>query len=204
MVQVKKAAIHDAINRSAFDLFSENGYSRTTVAQIAKQANITTSNFYRYYDTKLDVLFSVFAPWLRDHLDALEDRVAGIEDPRARLRSIFLGIWRDIPRADNGFNNNIIEALAAFSPDERYSKSLLLESEKRVSRMVAGCVPADRQSILGDNKLAHLMFMGGDGFAINVKLGGPSPPVEGIADMMCTLILGEDTRGANITKGDEV
>lgn len=204
MVQVKKAAIHDAINRSAFDLFSENGYSRTTVAQIAKQANITTSNFYRYYDTKLDVLFAVFTPWLRDHLDALEDRVARIEDPRARLRSIFLGIWRDIPRADNGFNNNIIEALAAFSPDERYSKSLLLESEKRVSQMVAGCVPADRRSILGDNKLAHLMFMGGDGFAINVKLGGPSPPVEGIADMMCTLILGQDTRAAKITKGDEV
>jgi AcrR family transcriptional regulator len=202
MVQVKKAAIHEAITRSAFDLFSENGYSRTTVAQIAKQADITTSNFYRYYDTKMDVLFAVFTPWLRAHLDALEDRVAGIDDPRDRLREIFLGIWQDIPRADNGFNNNIIEALAAFSPDENYSKSLLLESEKRVGKMVAGCVPADRRSILGDNKLAHLMFMGGDGFAINVKLGGPSPPVEGIAEMMCTLILGEDTGRTNLTTGD--
>ena len=202
MVQVKKAAIHDAITRSAFDLFSENGYSRTTVAQIANQANITTSNFYRYFDTKIDVLFAVFTPWLRAHLDALEDRVAGIDNPRDRLREIFLGIWRDIPRADNGFNNNIIEALAAFSPDENYSKSLLLESEKRIGQMVAGCVPAHRRSILGDNKLAHLMFMGGDGFAINVKLGGPSPPVEGIADMMCTLILGDDEHIDEITAGD--
>ena len=83
MVQVKKAAIHDAITRSAFDLLSENGYSRTTVAQIAKQANITTSNFYRYFDTKIDVLFAVFTPWLRAHLDALEDRVAGIDNPVA-------------------------------------------------------------------------------------------------------------------------
>jgi AcrR family transcriptional regulator len=204
MVQVKKAAILEAINRSAFDLFSENGYSRTTVAQIAKLANITTSNFYRYYDTKLDVLFAVFAPWLRGHLDALEDRVAKIEDPRTRLRSIFLGIWRDIPRADNGFNNNIIEALAAFSPDERYSKSLLLESEKRLSQMFADCVPPDRLSIIGDNKLAHLMFMGGDGFAINVKLGGPSPPVEGIADMMCTLVLGGDNQSSENGGGKNV
>jgi AcrR family transcriptional regulator len=190
MVQVKKAAITEAINRSAFELFSEKGYSHTTVAEIARRSNITTSNFYRYYDTKLDVLFAVFAPWLRTHLDALEERAAAIPDPHERLRAIFLGIWRDIPRADNGFNNTIIEALAAFSPDENYSKALLLESEKRVGRMIADCVSVERLSVIGEGKLAHLMFMGGDGFAINVKLGGPAPPVEEIADMMCTLILG--------------
>lgn len=191
MVQVKKAAIHDAIRNAAFDLFSEKGYSRTTIAQIARQADITTSNFYRYYESKLDVLFEVFAPWFRAHLDDLERRVAEIDNPRDRLRTIFLGIWRDIPLADNGFNNNIVEALATFTPDDRYSKALLLESEKRVSDMIAGCVPPERARLFSDNKLAHMMFMGGDGFAINVKLGGPSPPVEHIADMMCTLILGE-------------
>ena len=190
MVQVKKAAIHDAINRSAFALFSKKGYSRTTVAQIAKQAGITTSNFYRYYDSKLDVLFAVSAPWLRGHLDSLEERIAGIDDPRARLRTIFLAVWRDIPQADNGFNNNIVEALAAFSPDGNYSKALLTECENRVSEMIAGCVPEDRQALLGDNRMAHLMFMGGDGFAVNVKLGGPAPPAEDIADMMCDLVLG--------------
>lgn len=190
MVQVKKAAIDDAITRSAFELFSEKGYANTTVAEIARRSNITTSNFYRYYDTKLDVLFAVFAPWLRGHLDALEARAAATPNAHERLRTIFLGIWRDIPRADNGFNNTIIEALAAFSPDENYSKALLLESEKRVADMIATCVPEERLPIIGDNKLAHLMFMGGDGFAINVKLGGPAPPVEEIAEMMCTLILG--------------
>jgi AcrR family transcriptional regulator len=193
MVQVKKAAIHDAIARSAFELFSERGYAGTTVAQIAKRADITTSNFYRYYDSKLDVLFAVFGPWLRAHLDALESRVDAIPDPRERLRAIFLGIWRDIPCADNGFNNNIIQALAAFTPEQRYSKSLLLEAEKRVSDMIASCVPSARWDILRDNRLAHLMFMGGDGFAMNIKLGGPSPPVESIADMMCSLILGEES-----------
>lgn len=191
MVQVKKPAVDDAIRRAAFDLFSQNGYSRTTVAQIAGQAKITTSNFYRYYDTKMDVLFEVFGPWFRGHLDDLEIRIAEIDDPRARLRAIFLGIWRDIPRADNGFNNNIVEALAAFSPDDRYSRALLLESESRVTGMIAACVPEDRARLFAGNTLAHLMMMGGDGFAINVKLGGAAPPVEEIADMMCTLILGE-------------
>lgn len=190
MVQVKKAAIDEAIRHAAFDLFSEHGYTRTTVAQIARQADITTSNFYRYYDSKMDVLFEVFGPWFRRHLDDLDARLAKIDDPRERLRTIFLGLWRDIPRADNGFNNNIVEALATFSPDDRYSRALLLESENRVTEMIANCVPENRRRLFAGNTLAHLMMMGGDGFAINVKLGGPSAPVEDIADMMCTLILG--------------
>lgn len=190
MVQVKKAAIDEAITRSAFNLFAEQGYAGTTVAQIAQHADITTSNFYRYYGTKLHVLFAVFGPWLRAQLDMLETQVSAVTNPRDRLTAVFLGIWRDIPRADNGFNNNIVQALAAFTPEQRYSKALLLEAEKRVSDMIASCVPEERLALLGDNKLAHMMFMGGDGFAMNIKLGGPSPPVEGIADMMCTLILG--------------
>lgn len=195
MVQVKKAAIHDAILNAAFDLFSERGYSRTTVAQIARRADITTSNFYRYFGSKMDVLFEVFGPWYRGHLDELENRVAQIDDARARLRAILLGIWRDIPRADNGFNNTIVEALATFTPQDRYSRALLIESETRVTEMIAACVPASRLRLLDRNRLSHLMMMGGDGFAINVKLGGPSPPVEDIAEMMCTLILGDTETG---------
>lgn len=194
MVQVKKVAIRDAITQSALSLFSENGYSRTTIVQITERAGITTSNFYRYYDSKLDVFFVVFGPWLRSHLDALEQRVMRISDPHERLREIFTGLWYDIPRADNGFNNTIVEALAAFSPGERYSRSLLMEAEQRVWGMVAGCVPAERWKYFNDNKLTHLMFMAGDGFALNVKLGGPSPLIGSIIDMMCTLILGDDCR----------
>ena len=194
MVQVKKVAIREAIIRSAFGLFSEKGYSRTTIAQIAERAEITTSNFYRYYNSKLDVFFAVFGPWLRSHLDALEQRVMGISDPRERLREVFIGLWCDIPRADNGFNNNIVEALAAFSPEQRYSRSLLIESERRVWGMVAGCVPEDRWQYINKNRLSHLMFMAADGFALNVKLGGPSPLIGPIIEMMCILVLGEDCR----------
>ncbi len=194
MVQVKKVEIRDAITQSALSLFSENGYSRTTIAQITERAGITTSNFYRYYDSKLDVFFAVFGPWLRSHLDALEQRVMGISDPHERLREVFKGLWYDIPRADNGFNNNIVEALAAFAPGQRYSRSLLIESEHRVWGMVASCVPEDRWQYINDNKLTHLMFMAGDGFALNVKLGGSSPLIGAIIDMICTLILGEDCR----------
>lgn len=192
MVQVKKAAVRDAITQSAFELISERGYSGTTLAQIAAQANTTTSNIYRYFDSKLEMFFAIFGPWLTAHLDDLQNRVDEIPDPRDRLMAIFLAVWRDIPNADNGFNNNLIQALATCKPEEHYSRALLVESENRISAMIATCVSADRLPTVGDNKLAHLMFMGGDGFAISVKLGGPSPPVEQIAAMMCALILGDD------------
>ena len=138
------------------------------------------------------MFYAIFGPWLAAHLDDLQKRVDETSDPRDRLMAIFLAVWRDIPNADNGFNNNLIQALATCKPEERYSRALLVDSENRISSMIASCVPPDRLTIVGDNKLAHLMFMGGDGFAINVKLGGPSPPVEQIAAMMCALILGDE------------
>lgn len=190
MVQVKKAAIREAIEESAFALFSEHGYSNTTLAQIAKRAGVTTSNLYRYYDSKFDILFAVFEPWLKAHLDALETRTTAIADPAERLSAILLGLWRDIPRADNAFNNNLIQALATRGPEDRYSRALLIEAQARVSAMIAGCLPEDRRALAEGSALAHMLFMAGDGFAVNVRLGGPAPPVEETAALMNAMLLG--------------
>jgi AcrR family transcriptional regulator len=41
---------------AAVDLFTEQGYDATTVAQIAERAGITRSTFFRYFPDKRDVL----------------------------------------------------------------------------------------------------------------------------------------------------
>ena len=41
---------------SAVDLFTEQGYDETTVAQIAERAGVTKSTFFRYFPDKRDVL----------------------------------------------------------------------------------------------------------------------------------------------------
>jgi AcrR family transcriptional regulator len=196
VVQVKKPAVRDAILSSAFALFSKHGYNGTTLAAIAADAGITTSNIYRYYGSKLEILYAVFGPWFGAHLDRLEVRLKRLRSPRARLRAILLALWRDIPEADNGFYNNLMQALATTTPSEGYSRDLITRLESRFSEMIRATLPASRRHLVRRNLLAHALFMGSDGFAVNVKLNGPAPPVADIVDLMCDLLIG-DERGTH-------
>ena len=45
------------LERAALDLFREQGYERTTVAQITRRANLTERSFYRWFADKREVLF---------------------------------------------------------------------------------------------------------------------------------------------------
>ncbi|MGF6885399.1 AcrR family transcriptional regulator [Nocardia sp. GAS34] len=47
----------DRLAEAALDLFEEQGYDRTTVAQIARRANLTERSFYRWFSDKREVLF---------------------------------------------------------------------------------------------------------------------------------------------------
>ena len=61
----KKARTRAAIQRHALRLFHEQGYSATTVDQIAAAAEISPSTFFRYFPTKeATVLYDPFDPVL--------------------------------------------------------------------------------------------------------------------------------------------
>ena len=44
--------------RAALDLFTEQGYDNTTVAEIAERAGLTKTTFFRHYPDKREVLFA--------------------------------------------------------------------------------------------------------------------------------------------------
>jgi AcrR family transcriptional regulator len=60
----KKARTRAAIREHAIRLFREQGYSATTVEQIAAAADISPATFFRYFPTKEDVV-------LQDDMDIL-------------------------------------------------------------------------------------------------------------------------------------
>ncbi|HET6503201.1 MAG TPA: helix-turn-helix domain-containing protein [Amycolatopsis sp.] len=60
------------LERAALELFRDQGYDRTTVAQIAKHAGLTERSFYRWFTDKREVLFA------GDELQACLE--AGIEE----------------------------------------------------------------------------------------------------------------------------
>ncbi|HCP78858.1 MAG TPA: TetR/AcrR family transcriptional regulator, partial [Pusillimonas sp.] len=64
MVQIKKNDMREAILVSAFDLFSRKGYTATTMADIARQAEMNVGTLYVYFDSKMALLYVIYRPWL--------------------------------------------------------------------------------------------------------------------------------------------
>ena len=92
MVQRKKDDVRDAILSAAFHLFTEKGYSETTVPAIARRAGISTANVYVYFGSKMQILFTLFTPWLEDRLAKLDKSLSRISDPKLRLKKLLLAL----------------------------------------------------------------------------------------------------------------
>ena len=74
------------LERVALDLFVRHGFAATTVDDIAAAAGISRRTFFRYYDSKKDVVWGDFDNGLREMASAL--RAAGDDVPlRDALRS---------------------------------------------------------------------------------------------------------------------
>jgi AcrR family transcriptional regulator len=67
----KKQKTRDAIQREALRLFAAQGYSATTIEQIAAAAEISPSTFFNYFPTKEDVvLYDAYDPIVVGNLAA--------------------------------------------------------------------------------------------------------------------------------------
>lgn len=190
MVQTKKVEVRSAIIDGARTVFLERGYAAASMSEIARHAGVSPANIYVYFGSKLEILFAVYDPWLRARMTRLAREARAIEEDEARLRFILRTLWRDIPADDNGFANNLMQALAGFSPDEQYSRDLLIWCERVLSELVAQCLPPERRRLTEGGSLAHLMFMAFDGFAVNHALGGTNERIDHIVDLAVSMLMG--------------
>lgn len=86
MAQYLKEEVQHRIEDAALETFARRGYAAATMAEIAREAGISTGNVYRYYPSK-EALFRVlvperFAAELRDLLRRRSAALAGVEDYR--------------------------------------------------------------------------------------------------------------------------
>jgi AcrR family transcriptional regulator len=79
----KKARTHDAIIEAALDLFEREGYDETTVEEIAEAADVSPRTFFRYFDTKVEVIF----PKQDDHPD-FEEAIAARPSEEGVLEAV--------------------------------------------------------------------------------------------------------------------
>ena len=190
MAQVKKAAVRVAILDAAFRLFSERGYTATTITMIAQEAGVSTANVYVYFTSKFRIAYTLYDSWFRSRVEALRVAVETIAEPRPRLFALLHGLWCDIPAAENSFANCFMEAISTLGPEDTYEPTLLRWAEVQVGGMLRGCLPG--VDPLNAVRLARVTLMAFDGFAIGRKLAPGANCDHPTIEAMVTLMLGRD------------
>lgn len=191
MAQVKKEAVREAILRAALRRFSRVGYARTTLEDIAGGAGVSRANVYVYFRSKLEILYAIYDPWMRQRLEQLEARMRAERSARKKLKLMLRTLWRDMPAERNGFVNNIMQAISSVTRRDLYKPTLLAWMEARLEAMLRDALPPARRRTLADARLAHLLVMAFDGFIIYRHVNPRAPVDDATLEVVCAMLLGE-------------
>ena len=123
----------DALYRSAYDLFIEQGTEKTSISDIAKKAGVAKGTFYLYFTDKYE---------LRDHLIS---RTAG---------KLFLAAWQALESSDiQAFEDRIIFIVDFILEQMQENKAMLRFISKNLSWGIF------RQAILSSDDEADINIM---------------------------------------------
>jgi AcrR family transcriptional regulator len=87
----KKERVREQLLEAAVKLFSRKGFDATTIDDIVGAVEVSRRTFFRYFDTKEDVLPAWFDRHVETVLATIDARPAG-EDAMATLRHVLDGI----------------------------------------------------------------------------------------------------------------
>lgn len=188
MPQVQKAAVREAILHAANERFKSEGFNDTSMTQIAVSAGISTANIYRYFGSKLEIFIVIYEPWLDKRLGQLHSDLKVMPHVRQRLELILYTFWRDIPKEDNNFANNFMQALSSASSAEGYTRGPFIRTRKRVAAML---LIGKRPTLANRRKtrtIAHLLLMAFDGFVMNFRLNGAPKELDAMVTLTARML----------------
>lgn len=85
------------IIESAKRLFAEQGYQKTTVVDISRQAGLSEAALYEYFQGKEDLLLTIPDLWVSELIDGLEEQLLGIKGAFNKLRKY---LWWNMHRIE--------------------------------------------------------------------------------------------------------
>ena len=85
------------IIESAKKLFAEQGYQKTTVVDISKQAGLSEAALYEYFQGKEDQLLAIPDLWVSDLLEDASEQLFGIRGAENKLRKF---LWWNLRRIE--------------------------------------------------------------------------------------------------------
>ncbi|MYW65450.1 TetR family transcriptional regulator [Streptomyces sp. SID8379] len=96
--ELKKQRTRNALLRSALELFTTQGFDRTTVDEIVEACEVSQRTFFRYFANKEEAAFAVQHMVEGRFVSALRERPAE-ESPFEALRHTVLGTWDALSRS---------------------------------------------------------------------------------------------------------
>lgn len=90
------------ILEAATKVFAKKGYQYATIADIAREAGISTGLTYSYFENKLDVLLSIILQFLQQLQKANTERLSGIDSPKEKLYAILRNFEELLMRNEQG------------------------------------------------------------------------------------------------------
>lgn len=92
-----KQTTKNRIINSSRELFAQQGYQKTTVAEIARHAGLSEAALYEYFQGKEDLLLTIPQLWVSELLFGLEEQMFGIQGTVNRLRKY---LWWYVRRVE--------------------------------------------------------------------------------------------------------
>ncbi|WP_435879789.1 TetR/AcrR family transcriptional regulator [Streptomyces prunicolor] len=134
----------------------EQGVERTTIADIARAADVPTGNVYYYFKTKDELIEAA----LSEHTGNLETLTAQLDrlpDPRERLKAL-IGGW--VEQKDMAARHGCPMGTLAVELDKRYEDGLDLAAGQVIRRLVDWVAEQYRQLGAADPEGLALTLIG--------------------------------------------
>jgi len=105
-------------------LFAEQGYQQTTLAQIAEGADVSTSTFFNYFATKVEIVFCL----LDAVIESAQARISGRVDGEPAVQAIAAWLTEELPSVEQPYTEAIRRMPAIFgsAPELRAEERLRL------------------------------------------------------------------------------
>lgn len=127
---------------AAVELFSGQGYYRTTVQEIAARAGISTGLVYQYVEDKDDVLLLAILEVVDEYGRDIPAALEGVTDPLERFRTAVVTYCRVVDRLREA-TVLAYRSTRSLSPEHRkLVMQAELESNGLIADAIQGCVDA--------------------------------------------------------------
>jgi len=132
----------EQIVAAAVELFSDRGYYRTTIQDIARKAGVSIGLIYQYAQTKEDILLLSLMSVMETYKQGIPDAATGRTDPLDVLWASLAAYCRVVDRARNAAVLAYRSTKSLPREHRQFLKQVELETNEFIAKALRDCIDA--------------------------------------------------------------